>query len=120
MIHIINLFKQIQKSILQHKKAGRKPKISDAELCSLYVLSYITNMPVLNLARLLIDPSIQSWHLFRKSRTQRVYKLLREYMINRALLIILLKLILGKKVKLIIDGTILEVAKVSRARTQKR
>ena len=77
-------------------------------------------MPVLNLARLLIDPSIQSWHLFRKSRTQRVYKLLREYMINRALLIILLKLILGKKVKLIIDGTILEVAKVSRARTQKR
>ena len=108
MIHIPNLFQQIQQSILsycpslQHKKTGRKPKISNAEIGS-------TNIPVLNLARLLIDPSIQSWHLFRKSRTQ-----------NRALSIILLKLILGKKVKLIIDGTILEVAKVSRARTQKR
>ena len=66
MIHIVNLFKQIQQSILfycpslQQKKAGRKPKISDSELCSLYVLSYITNIPVLNLARLLIGPSIQS------------------------------------------------------------
>jgi len=38
---------------------------------------------------------------------------------NRALSIILVKLLLGKKVKLRIDGTILEVAKVSRARTQK-
>jgi len=125
MIHISNLFQQIQQSILfycpslQRKKAGRNPKISDLQLCSLYILSYITNMPVLNLARLLIDPSIQSWHLFRRSRTERIYKLLREYMLNRALSIILLKLLLGKKVKLIIDGTILEVAKVSRARTQK-
>ena len=47
MTHIISLFQQIQQSILfycpslQHKKAGRNPKISDLELRSLYILSYI-------------------------------------------------------------------------------
>jgi hypothetical protein len=34
-------------------------------------MSYLTNTPVLNLAKILIDPSIQSYHLFRKYRTAR-------------------------------------------------
>jgi hypothetical protein len=35
----------------------------------LYVVSYITNTPVFNLAKIPIEPSIQSYHLFRKYRT---------------------------------------------------
>ncbi len=57
-------------------KVGRPPKVSDLQIACLYVLSYITNTPVFNLAKILIDPSIQSYHLFRKYRTSRVYKLL--------------------------------------------
>ncbi|MBX0312654.1 MAG: hypothetical protein JHC31_12955 [Sulfurihydrogenibium sp.] len=45
----------------------------------MYIASYISNAPILTLARFLIHPSIQSWHLFRKSKSERVYKILREY-----------------------------------------
>ena len=76
-------------------------------------------MKVLTLAKLLIDNSIQSWHIFRKLRLKRVYTLLRNYHIQKLIWILILKLIIGKKVKLIVDGTILDVAKVSRARTQR-
>jgi hypothetical protein len=67
----------------------------------------------------LIDPNIKSYHLFRKTRTQRVYRLLKEYRNRRILSILFVKLLLGKKVKLIVDGTILEVANLNRARTQR-
>ena len=76
-----NSFQQIQQTIpiycpaVLSTKVGRTPKVSEVQLCALYILSYITN--------------------------------------------ILLKLLLGEKVRLIVDGTILEVAKQSRARTQK-
>ncbi len=40
-------------------------------------------------------------------------------MLRRVVLLVFLKLLYRKKLKLIIDGTILEVAKLSRARTQK-
>ncbi|MFZ8786976.1 MAG: hypothetical protein ACO2O3_16120, partial [Thermocrinis sp.] len=70
------------------------------------------------LAKSLIDPNIKSYHLFRKTRTQRVYRLLKEYRNRRILSILFAKLLLGKKVKLIVDGTILEVANLNRARTQ--
>ena len=125
MNYLSNLFQQIQQTIpiycptVLSTKVGRTPKVSDVQLCALYILSYITNIPVLNLAKTLIDSSIQSWHLFRKERTKRIYKLLREYMQNRAMSIIFLKLLLGERVRLIVDGTILETAKLSRARTQK-
>ncbi|MCS6876424.1 MAG: hypothetical protein NZM36_06160, partial [Aquificaceae bacterium] len=46
-------------------KAGRKPKISDQQIMTLFILSYLTHSPVLTLARLLIDPSINSYHIFR-------------------------------------------------------
>ena len=76
-------------------------------------------MKVLTLAKLLVDNSIQSYHIFRKSRLKRVYTLLRNYHIQKLIWVLILKLIIGKKVKLIVDGTILEVAKVSRAGTQR-
>ena len=42
-----------------------------------------------------------SHHLFRKTRTQRVYRLLKEYRNRRVLSILFSKLLLGKKVRLI-------------------
>jgi len=44
---------------------------------------------------------------------------LKEYRNRRVLNILFAKLLLGKKVKLIVDGTILEVANLNRARTQR-
>jgi hypothetical protein len=64
-------------------------------------------------------PNIKSYHLFRKTRTQKVYRLLKEYRNTRILSILFAKLLLGEKVKLIVDGTILEVANLNRARTQR-
>ena len=83
----------------------------------MFILFYITNTPVFTLAKSLIDPDIKSYHLFRKTRTQRVYRLLKEYRIRRILSILFVKLLLGKKVELIVDGTILEVANLNRAKT---
>jgi hypothetical protein len=48
-----------------------------------------------------------------------VYRLLKEYRNRRILSILFAKLLLGEKVKLIVDGTILEVANLNRARTQR-
>jgi hypothetical protein len=74
-----NLYFTIFQKIYEHltmllniqpkKKAGRPPKVSDLQLAALYITSYISNTPILTLARFLICPSIQSWHLFRKSKT---------------------------------------------------
>jgi len=44
---------------------------------------------------------------------------LKEYRNRRILSILFVKLLLGKKVKLIVDGTILEVASLNRARIQR-
>ena len=43
----------------EKKKAGRPPKVSDLQLCALFILSYITNTPVFTLAKSLIDPNIR-------------------------------------------------------------
>jgi hypothetical protein len=90
-------------------KVGRPPKVSDLQLACLYVLS----------AKILIDPSIQSYHLFRKYRTTRVYKLLELYRRRMNLIILILSILFGKEVKLIVDGTILRVANIYRAQTRK-
>ncbi|MCC6063503.1 MAG: hypothetical protein LM570_03105 [Thermocrinis sp.] len=82
-------------------------------------MSYITNTPVFNLAKILIDLSIQSYHLFRKYRTARVYKLLELYGRKMNLIILILSILLGKEIKLIVDGTILRVANIYRAQTRK-
>jgi hypothetical protein len=70
-------------NIQPKKKAGRPSKVSDLQLAALYITSYISNTPILTLSRFLICPSIQSWHLFRKSKSERVYKILREYWLRR-------------------------------------
>ena len=59
--------------------AGRNPKLTDFHIAAILILSYKTNTKVLTLALLLIDPSIQSWHIFRRCRLKRVYRILREY-----------------------------------------
>jgi hypothetical protein len=74
----------------EKKKAGRPPKVSDLQLCALS----------------LINPNIKSYHLFRKIRTQRVYRLLKESRNIKVLSVLFAKLLLGKKVKIIVDGTI--------------
>ncbi|MGC8677140.1 MAG: hypothetical protein ACP5UF_02860, partial [Hydrogenobaculum sp.] len=76
-------------------------------------------MPVTKLAKQMIDESIASYHIFRKSRVKRVYKILRRYLQMRVLLIVVRVFIIKTKPKLIIDGTILPAANVNRARTQK-
>jgi len=91
------LIAKILLNIQSKKKAGRPPKVSDLQLAALYITSYISNTPILTLARFLIYPSIQSWHLFRKSKSERVYKILREYWLRRIAIIMILKIVLGKK-----------------------
>jgi hypothetical protein len=63
----------------EKKRAGRPPKVSDLHLCALFILSHITNTPVFALAKSLIDPNIKSYHLFRKTKTQKVYRLVYGY-----------------------------------------
>ena len=60
-------------------KAGSHPKLPDIHIAAIFILYYITNTKVHTLAQLLIDPSIQSWHIFRRYRLKRVYRILREY-----------------------------------------
>jgi hypothetical protein len=48
-----------------------------------------------------------------------VSRLLKEYSTTRALSLLFAKLLLGDKVKRIVAGTILEVATLNRARTQR-
>ena len=100
-------------------KAGRKPKLTDIHIAAIFILYYITNTIVLTLAQLLIDPSIQSWLIFRSYRLKRVYRILREYKLHKLRLMILARLLYGKKIELVIDGTIVDIANVNRARTQK-
>ena len=77
-------------------KAGRKPKLTDIHIAAIFILSYITNTKVLTLAQLLIDPSIQSWHIFRRYRLKRVYRILRAYKLHKLRLMILARLLYGK------------------------
>ena len=76
-------------------KAGRKPKLTDIHIAAIFILSYITNTKVLTLAQLLIDPYIQSWHIFRRYRLKRVYRILREYKLHKLRLMILARLLYG-------------------------
>ena len=49
-------------------KAGRKPKLTDIHIAAIFILYFISNSKVLTLALLLFDPSIHSWHIFRRYR----------------------------------------------------
>ena len=100
-------------------KAGRKPKLTDTHIAAIFILSYKTNTKDLTLAQLLKDPYIQTWQIFRRYRLKRVYRKLREYKLHKLRLMILERLLYGKKIDLVIDGTIVDIAIVNRARTQK-
>ena len=76
-------------------------------------------MPVMKIANQILNSSIRSYHIFRKSRVKRAYNILRKYMQLRVILVILAHLTSKTKPRLIIDGTILPAANVNRARTQK-
>ena len=91
-------------------KAGRKPKLTDIHIAAILILSYISNTKVLTFAQLLIDPSIQSWLIFRRYRLKRVYRILREFKLHKLRLMILARLLYGKKIELVIDGTIVDIA----------
>jgi hypothetical protein len=124
IIHLYNtilpIMQEVESSLkLKKSKSGRKPKLSNAQIATLFIISYLTNCPVMRLAQLLIDPNIKSYHIFRKVRIKAVYKLLRTYMQLKAIAIIALKLLIRKRVKLIVDGSLMPVASLNRARTQK-
>ena len=74
-------------------KAGRKPKLTATHIAAIFILSYITNTKDLTLAQFLIDPSIQSWHIFRRFRLMRVYRILREYKLLKLRLMIIARLL---------------------------
>ncbi len=65
-------------------KRGRKPKIPDWKIAAAFIVCYLTYTPVLKFLQMNVDSSIRSWHVFRKSRIKRVYKLLRLYLILNA------------------------------------
>ncbi|QWK13630.1 MAG: hypothetical protein KNN14_03240 [Aquificota bacterium] len=48
---------------------------------------------------------------------KRIYRVLREYQLFKFKLTILVKLLYGKKIELVIDGTIVDITNVNRART---
>ncbi|MCX8077689.1 MAG: hypothetical protein N3D76_03420 [Geminocystis sp.] len=117
---ILSEIETFHKLIYKDPKAGRKPKISDQQIMALLILSYYLHSPLLTLAKNLIDPSINSYHIFRKSRMQkRIHSKLRQYMLHSSVMLMFVKTLLGKKIKLIVDGIILPVANVNRARTQR-
>ena len=114
-----------------NKKRGRKPKIEDWEIAAAFITCYLDKSSVLKFLQLYVDDTIRSWNVFRKNRIRRVYKILRKFMLFVGLLKVLTKLyieitasiIFGKVMeieeKLVVDGTILDVANVNRARTQR-
>jgi hypothetical protein len=65
IIHLYNtilpIMQEVESSLkLKKSKSGRKPKLSNAQIATLFIISYLTNCPVLRLAQLLIDPNIKS------------------------------------------------------------
>ena len=103
---------------------GRKPKVRDAEIAAAFMISYLNHTPVLKFLQMNKDSSIRSWHVFRRTRIARVYKLLRYFMLYCAIARILLQILsclvyLKRMRKLIVDGSILNVANVYRAKTHR-
>ena len=93
---ILPIMQEVESSLkLNKSKSGRKPKLSNAQISTLFIISYHTNCPVLRLAQLLIDPNIKSYHILRKIRIKAIYKLLRTYMQLKAIAIVALKLLNG-------------------------
>jgi len=54
---------------LYRPRRGRKPKLSDAKICALYVASSLLAIPILSLVKALGIKAF-SWHIFRRYRTK--------------------------------------------------
>ncbi|WP_457642143.1 hypothetical protein [Persephonella sp.] len=121
MLKIFYSLSQIMENFAKTKglkiSIGRKPKVTDWEIASAFIISYLTHMPVLKFFQLNIDTSIRSYHIFRRYRIQRVYKLLRDFLKFLVFLKIIVQIISKRIKRLLIDGTILSVANINRART---
>ncbi|MGC8677054.1 MAG: hypothetical protein ACP5UF_02395, partial [Hydrogenobaculum sp.] len=128
-MQIIKLYSMVLKKIQaftavflndEKSKVGRKPKLTDEEIASIFILSFITGMPAMKIANQILNPSIRSYHIFRKSRAKRVYNILRKYIQLRLIFIILVNLVSKNKIKTYYrQYTMLPAANVNRARTQK-
>lgn len=92
---------------------------NDWEIASAFIVSYLTHMPVLKFFQLNIDSSTRSYHILRRYRIQRVYKLLREFMKFLVFLRILSQIASKNMKKLLIDGTIIDMANTNRAMAHK-
>jgi len=96
---------------LYRPQRGRKPKLSDAQICALYLASAILAIPILKIVKTL-GLKVQSWHIFRRYRTKRIYRCLRSFLKE------LNFKTQGRQV-VIVDGKLLKVARLSRALTQR-
>jgi hypothetical protein len=73
--HLYSLYQMVLKSLTfylgvdqEKKRVDRPPKVSDLQLCALFILSYITNTLVFTLAKSLIDPNIKSLSSLPKNK----------------------------------------------------
>ncbi len=69
--YLYSLYKMVLKSLTfylgvdqEEKRVGRHPKVSDLQLCVLFILSYITNTSISTVAKSLIDSN--------SARTQKI------------------------------------------------
>ena len=96
---------------LYKAQRGRKPKLTDAQICSLYLASSLLAIPILKIVKAL-GLNVQSWHIFRRYRTKRIYRCLRSFLKE-------LNIKTQGRQVIIVDGKLLPVARVSRALTQR-
>jgi len=96
---------------LYKAQRGRKPRLSDAQICTLYLASSLLAIPVLSLVKAL-GIKASSWHIFRRYRTKRIYKCLRAFLKD-------LNSKVNNRQVIIVDGKLLKTARLSRALTQR-
>jgi hypothetical protein len=100
---VLPITQEVESSLkLKKSKSGRKPKLSNSQINTLFIISYLTNCPVLRLAQLPIEPNIKSYHIFRKIRIKAVQAIQNPY-----------------AVKSHNHSSLMPVASLNRARTQK-
>ncbi len=59
------------------REKGRKPYLEVWEIAALLELAAAFEIPATTLAQMIIGPHIRSYHIFRKDRIEKAYRLLR-------------------------------------------
>ena len=85
---------------LYRTKRGRKPKLTDVQICAFYVASTLLAIPILPLVKAL-GLKVHFWHIFRSYRTKRIYRCLRTFLKE-------LNLKANNRQVLIVDGKLLK------------